>query len=100
VVWLLTIAEDLIRGENLREFYRTLRVGSTAYIVQRRANSHERFLEVSEYRTGGLRSFIIIPEGREGNGPGNCVVQFFFFFIRAISLKNAKRNHVHMEYTR
>lgn len=75
VVWLLNMAEDYIRGENLREFYRTLRVGSTAHIVQTRANSHERFLEVSEYRTGGRQSFIIIPEGREGSGPGNCVVQ-------------------------
>jgi hypothetical protein len=25
---------------------------------------------------------------------------FFFFFIRVISLKNAKRSQVHMEYTR
>jgi hypothetical protein len=25
---------------------------------------------------------------------------FFFFLIRVISLKNAKRNQVHMEYTR
>jgi hypothetical protein len=27
-------------------------------------------------------------------------ITFFFFLIRVISLKNAKRNQVHMEYTR
>lgn len=41
-------------------------------VAQRQANSHGRFLELSEYGGEGRRSFIIISEG-DGSGWGNCV---------------------------
>jgi hypothetical protein len=76
MVWLLNTVEELIRREKLREFYRTLGVGSIVYVVQKCADSHGRFLELSEYCVGEWRSFIIIPEGQEGRGWwGNCVLQ-------------------------
>lgn len=31
--WLLVTVEEVLKGENLREFYKTIRVGSRAYIA-------------------------------------------------------------------
>jgi hypothetical protein len=51
--------EELIRGENLSDFYRSFRSGDLADIAHRRANRYGRFLELLEYGVGGLRSFIL-----------------------------------------
>lgn len=46
--WLLNTVKKLSIGEFLREFCRNFRVGSIAYVAQRRVNSHGRFLELSK----------------------------------------------------
>lgn len=67
--------EELIRGEKLRDFYRSFRSGDVVYIAQRCVNSYGSFLELSEYGVEGWRSFIVIPEDHEGRGCGDCVAQ-------------------------
>lgn len=62
--WLLNMVEEMIKGENLREFI-GLMVGSRAYVAQSCANGHGRYLAVVEYG-GGRRGFNLIPEDREG----------------------------------
>lgn len=44
-------------------------------IAQRGSNRHNRFLTWVEYDDGGRRSFIIIPEGREGKGWKSCALE-------------------------
>lgn len=76
VVWLLATVEVVLKGDNLREFYRTLRVGSRAYITQRCVNSHGQYMVLAEYGGGGgRRGFIVAPEGREGRGWSNFVAE-------------------------
>lgn len=70
--WLSKTVEELIRGDEIRSFYKTFRMGNLVHIANHRVNSDGRFLEVSEYGAGGRRSFIIIPEGREWNGWLGC----------------------------
>lgn len=53
VAWLLGMVEEMLKGENLREFYWTLRVGSRAYIALRYVNSNGRYLALVEYGKGG-----------------------------------------------
>ena len=64
VCWLQL--EEVINPK-LRDFYRTVRVGSRAYFVQRRMNSHGWHMALAEYG-GGWCGFIVVPEGREGRG--------------------------------
>lgn len=40
VLWLRSTVEDLIRGTELKEFYRSFRSGSTVCVAQGRANGH------------------------------------------------------------
>jgi hypothetical protein len=47
------MVEEMLKGENLREFYWTLRVGSRAYIALRYVNSNGRYLALVEYGKGG-----------------------------------------------
>jgi hypothetical protein len=51
----------------LRDFYRTVRVGSRAYFVQRCMNSHGWYMALAEYG-GGWCGLIIVLEGRESRG--------------------------------
>jgi hypothetical protein len=75
VGWFRRSMEKLRQGGEMREFCRTFRVGSTVHILQRRGNTHGRFLEFSEYGNGGRRAFVIILVGREGSGWANCLAQ-------------------------
>jgi hypothetical protein len=72
-VW-CNMVEEMIKGENLREFCKTLTVGSRAYVAWSCANGHGRYLAVVEYG-GGRRAFSRILEGREGRGWQNCAVE-------------------------
>lgn len=59
------------------------------FIAHRGSNSHDRFLTLVEYGGGGLCSFIVIPEGREGKGWKSCalelrkVLAFFEMYVSA-----------------
>jgi hypothetical protein len=42
--WLSVIVEMLVRGEGLKELFKSSRVGSKAFVAQRCSNSRGRFL--------------------------------------------------------
>jgi hypothetical protein len=67
--------EELRQGGEMRDFCRTIRVGSTVHILQWRGNTHGRFLVLLEFGNGGRRTFVIISKGREGSGWANCLAQ-------------------------
>jgi len=69
------MVEEMLKGENLREFYWTLRVGSRAYIALRYVNSNGRYLALVEYGKGGWWGFIVVPEGWEDRGWSKLVVK-------------------------
>lgn len=66
MVWLSAMVKVISGGEKLWEFYRTVKVGSRAYIAQRRMNSHGWYMALPEY--GGQHGFIVFSEGWEGRG--------------------------------
>lgn len=74
MAWLVATVEDLIQG-----ICEISRVGSKAFITQRRLNNHGRlsshkdvrtimavFLAIAIYDGSSQRSFVAISEGREG----------------------------------
>lgn len=75
VLWLLAIVVEVLNAETRKEFLKSSRVGSKAFIVQRHANRNGRYLVIGEYGGGGRRSSIIIPEGREGKGWYEWVIE-------------------------
>jgi len=50
---LLKSLEVLIKGDDLRENWRTFRLGNIAYVLQRRGNKCGRFIELSEMDVEG-----------------------------------------------
>lgn len=68
------MVEELIREENLSDFYRSSRSRDVVYVAHRCANSHGRVLELLEYGVG-QQSFIVIPEGHGCRGWSDCVEQ-------------------------
>jgi hypothetical protein len=51
------------------------RMNSSVMFLQKRMNKYGKFMEITEYGRGGRRSFVVIPEGREGQGWKHCIVQ-------------------------
>jgi hypothetical protein len=50
-------------------------MGSSVMFLQKRMNKYGKFMEITEYGRGGRHSFLVIPEGREGQGWKHCIVQ-------------------------
>lgn len=75
VGWLSKTVEELLRGDQNWDFYRTFKVGNTLHLAQGRVNSYERYLEILKYGAGGRWSFVIIPKGRKNSGWVTCSVQ-------------------------
>ncbi|KAL0001405.1 hypothetical protein SO802_015186 [Lithocarpus litseifolius] len=65
--WLMRSIEQSVVGSNLKNFY-SIREGDLAYTLQRCSNSFGKFLLLIEFRVGGSRRSIFIPEGRARNG--------------------------------
>jgi hypothetical protein len=80
--------EELRQGGEIRDFCRTFHM---VHILQRRGNAHGRFLELSEYGNGGRRTFVILPEGRDGCGWANCLAQLRKLEIMIRKLLGGKR---------
>lgn len=78
VAWLSETVKALIRGGGLREFVKSWKVGSTAYIAQRCSNRHGRYLVLAKYSSGGQRGFIVLLEGQERQGWKECAFCSFF----------------------
>ena len=65
--WLMKSIEQIVVGINPKIFY-TFREGDLAYTLQRSSNSFGMFLLLTEFKVGGSRRSIFIPEGRDKNG--------------------------------
>ena len=59
--------EQIVAGISPKYFY-TFREGDLAYTLHRSSNSFGLFLLLIEFKVGGFRRSIIIPEGRGKNG--------------------------------
>ena len=59
--------EQIVVGISPKYFY-TFREGDLAYTLHRSSNSFGLFLLLIEFKVGGFRRSIIIPEGRGKNG--------------------------------
>lgn len=55
--------EDLIKGADINDFYRSTCSGNVVPMAQRRSNGYKRYLELSVYGGGSRRGFIVFPEG-------------------------------------
>jgi len=75
VVWMLNMMEELMNGLPSKEFCRSRRVGDSVLILKKRQNHYGQFLEITEYRKGGRRSYVVISEGRDNCGWGRCISQ-------------------------
>ena len=65
---LFSIMENFIYSESLGHFARTVREGETVFILQSGSNAHGSFLMIFELLHGCRKGFLVIPEGRMGNG--------------------------------
>lgn len=54
---------------------RDQRVGDSVLFIQKRMNKYGKFLELTEFVRGKKRSYIVLPEGREGGGWRHCISQ-------------------------
>lgn len=65
---LAEVLEGCSLAEVSKEFIKTLKAGNNAFIALRSSNLHGWYLTFVEYRRGGNRDIIIIPEERDGKG--------------------------------
>lgn len=81
--------EALSHAEGLKEFVKSSRVGNKDSLAWCCSNNRGRFLALTEYRGGGRRGCILIPEGREGMGWSGFALElrkaleFFHSFVSA-----------------
>jgi hypothetical protein len=73
--WLLESLEELLIASSTEDFWRRSRSGSPGIFVQRCANRHGRFLVVEDFGGGKRRGFILVPEGRSGEGWKSFVLE-------------------------
>ena len=65
--WLMKSIEQIVIEISPKNFY-TFREGDLAYTLQWSSNSFGMFLLLTEFKVGGSRRSIFIPEGRAKNG--------------------------------
>ena len=65
--WLMKNIEQIVVGNSPKYFF-TFREGGIAYTLQRSSDFFGLFLLLTEFKIGGFRRSIIIPEGRAKNG--------------------------------
>ena len=65
---LLSLMENFIYSESPGHYARTVREGETVFILQSGSNAHGSFLMIFELLHGSRKGFLVIPEGRMGNG--------------------------------
>jgi hypothetical protein len=75
LVWLLKMMNELVLETTGIGACRDHRMSSSVMFLQKRMNKYGKFMEITEYGRGGRRSFVVIPEGREGQGWKHCIVQ-------------------------
>jgi hypothetical protein len=75
LIWLVKMMTELVSETTGIGACRDHRLGGSVMFLQKRMNKYGRFMEITEYGRGGRRSFVVIPEGREGQGWRNCILQ-------------------------
>ena len=65
--WLMKSINQIVIGISSKNFY-TFREGDLAYTLHQSSNSFRLFLLLTEFKVGGFRRFIIIPENKAKNG--------------------------------
>jgi hypothetical protein len=75
LAWLLKMMQELVLDTIGIGACRDHRMGSSVVFLQKRMNKYGKFMEITEYGRGGRRSFLVIPEGREGQGWKHYIVQ-------------------------
>ena len=75
LVWLLKMMNELVSETTGIGACRDHRVSGSVMFLQKRMNKYGRFMEITEYGRRGRRSFVVIPEGREGQGWRQCILQ-------------------------
>ena len=75
LVWLLKMMNELMQEAVGIGACRDHRMGDSVMFLQKRMNKYGKFMEITEYGCGGRRSFIVIPEGHEGQGWRHCTSQ-------------------------
>jgi hypothetical protein len=75
LVWLLKMMNELVLEMMGIGACRNHRMGGSVMFLQKRKNKYRKFMEITEYGCGGRQSFVVIPEGREGQGWRHCTVQ-------------------------
>jgi hypothetical protein len=66
LVWLLKMMNELVQEAVGIGACRDHRMGDSVIFLQKMMNKYGKFMEITEYGRGGRRSFVVIPEGREG----------------------------------
>lgn len=75
VNWLLATMEELLLAEALKDFLKSSKVGSKAFIANRFLNKLGINLGVAEYGGGGRRGIVVISKGRGGWGWAGFVLK-------------------------
>jgi hypothetical protein len=75
LVWLVRMMNELVSETTGIGACRDHRLGGSVMFLQKRMNKYGRFMEITEYGRRGRRSFVVIPEGREGQGWRQCILQ-------------------------
>ena len=75
LVWLLKMMNELVSETTGISACRDHRMGGLVMFLQKRMNRYGKFMEITEYGRGGRCSFVVIPEGCEGQGWKHCILQ-------------------------
>ena len=88
LVWLLKMMHELVLETTGIGACRDHRMGSSVMFLQKRMNKYGKFMKITEYGRGGRCNFVVIPEGREGQGWKHCIVQLW----RLVNYMNQTRD--------
>jgi hypothetical protein len=75
LVWLLKMMNELVPEAMGIGACRDHRMGDSVMFLQKWMNKYGKFMEITEYGRRGRRSFMVIPEGHEGQGWRHCISQ-------------------------
>jgi hypothetical protein len=75
IVWLVGALEEVAEAGNSEVFWDQSRAGLPRLITQKRSNRHGRFLMIEEFEGQRRGDFILVPEGRYGQGWARLMVE-------------------------
>ena len=75
LVWLVKMMNELVSETTRIRACRDHQAGNLVMFLQKRMNKYGRFIEITEYGHEGRCNFVVISEGREGQGWRYCILQ-------------------------